>query len=126
MKNAEDVAKELVERFSGMTFSGGLGTGWLISEIAKALEDYANERILELFEGEDCKVAQIEQDAYRKGAEDMRERAAKTSQESWDRPGDVIYVSEVRHKEPYVTGKEWCDHVAKRIRALSPTEGGAR
>jgi hypothetical protein len=66
------------------------------------------------------------QDAYQKGEEEMRERAAKTSQESWDRPGDVIYVSEVRHKEPYVTGKEWCDHVAKRIRALSPTEGGAR
>lgn len=122
MKNAEEVAQRLVYRFG----RHGHGTDWLIHKIAKALENYANERILELFEGEDCKVAQIEQDAYQKGAEDMRARAAKTSQESWDRPGDVIYVSEVRHKEPYVTGKEWCDHVARRIRAPPLTEGGGR
>lgn len=108
MKNAEDVAKELVERFSGMTFSGGLGTGWLISEIAKALEDYANERILELFEGEDCKVAQIEQDAYWKGAEDMKRRAA-----------------EVVIKE-HETCQEWGCEISNKILSLPLTEGGAR
>lgn len=117
MKNAEDVAKELVERFSGMTFSGGLGTGWLISEIAKALEDYANERILELFEGEDCKVAQIEQDAYRKGEEDMRERAAEVAEKR------VVHNARLDYDSGW---NRAANLIEDEIKSLPLTEGGAK
>lgn len=47
---AEEIANELISKFSGMTFSGGLGTAWLKTEIAKALEayavEYANAKVL--------------------------------------------------------------------------------
>lgn len=110
MKNAEDVAEKI-------TYN-------VIESICHVVDrNIYSESILKKVSPD---VAKALQDAYQKGAEEMRARAAKTSQESWDRPGDVIYVSEVRHKEPYVTGKEWCDHVARRIRALPLTEGGAR
>jgi len=31
-------------------------------------------------------------------------------------PGAVIYVDEVRQKEPFVTSQEWADHIARLIR----------
>lgn len=72
MKNAEQVAKELAERFSGMTFSGGLGTEWLISKIAKAL-----------------------QAAYQKGEEEMRERAAKVAEKRCQCPHHISIGYEI-------------------------------
>lgn len=48
--SAMDRAKNLVERFNGMTFSGGIGTEWLISQIAEQIEQARRDALLEAAE----------------------------------------------------------------------------
>lgn len=81
MTSLRERAERLVRKFDGMTFSGGLGTEWLIgnieSELKEACEEAIRDKIVEMCEGEDCFVAQKEQEAYEKGFERGIEEAYK-------------------------------------------------
>ncbi len=79
----------------------------LREKVAKALREFGDravkDKMAELFEGEDCRVSQLENDMYLNGSKQMRERCAKVC----DKPVNEPLVSRI---PGYV--------LAERIRAL--------
>lgn len=76
-KRAGEVAVRIVQ-------SAGNDLDATVDLIAKALLAFKAEAVTELFEGEDCKVARLEQEAFQKGREAAIEECAKVADDLLD------------------------------------------
>jgi flagellar biosynthesis/type III secretory pathway protein FliH len=70
---AEQKAREIAEDLC----DGLEDRGWLAPKIAQALTEFARDEIAKLFEGEDSKVARLEQEALAQGYKEGYQQAKR-------------------------------------------------